>query len=350
MIAAEARTPNARGLDFILSRGDLRSPVRWHDVNVRSLLFCSVAIFALISCSEPRTGAWTGYAEADLVYVAAPVEGRLQKLSVARGDRVESGALLFELERDVESLARAAAEARLQQAQSELANLQKGKRPPEIAAVEQQIAQARATLVVARSDYDRERDLAKRGFVSAGRLDNLKAEVDRSEGRVRELEAQLSMTRQPARSDEIAAAEAQARAARAELGRDQWRLDKTQQKSPAAGAVYDVLFRIGEQVPVAAPVVVLLPDAALKARFFVPQAALAGLKVGAPVALRCDGCPANLTATISFISPKAEFTPPVIYSNEARDKLVFMVEAAPDAAARAVLKPGMPLDVAPASR
>lgn len=311
--------------------------------------FCA-ALFALVSCSEQRTGAWTGYAEADLVYIAAPVEGRLQKLAVARGDRVETGALLFELERDVESLARAAAEARLDQAQAELANLKKGQRPPEIAAVEQQIAQARATLVVARSDYDRERDLAKRGFVSAGRLDNLKAEVDRSEGRVRELQAQLAVSRQPARSDQIAAAEAQARAARAELGRDQWRLDKTQQKSPAAGVVYDVLFRLGEQVTVAAPVVVLLPEAALKARFFVPQGALAGLKIGGPVSLRCDGCPANLTATISFISPKAEFTPPVIYSNEARDKLVFMVEAVPDAAARAVLKPGMPLDVAPASR
>ncbi|MGH6623796.1 MAG: HlyD family secretion protein, partial [Burkholderiaceae bacterium] len=166
----------------------------------------------------------------------------------------------------------------------------------------------------------------------------------------RELEAQLSVSRQPARSDQIAAAEAQARAARAELGRDQWRLDKTQQKSPAAGVIYDVLFRLGEQVPAAAPVVVLLPDTALKARFFVPQSALANLKVGASVALRCDGCAANLTGTVSFISPKAEFTPPVIYSNEARDKLVFMVEAVPDAEARAVLKPGMPLDVAPASR
>lgn len=314
-------------------------------MSLRPVLLFSVLALALIACSEPRSGAWTGYAEAELVYVAAPVEGRLDKLAVARGDRVESGAPLFELERDVESFARAAAEARLAQAQSEAANLAKSKRPEEIRAAEQAVAQAKATKDLAVANYDRERSLSVKGFVSAGRLDTLEAEVERSDARLLEAQAQLALARQPARSDEIAAAEAQARAAKAELARDQWRLDKTQQKAPVAGTVYDTLYRVGEQVPAASPVVVLLPDGALKVRFFVPQSALAGLAVGASVSLRCDGCPSNLAATLRYISPKAEFTPPVIYSNEARDKLVFMVEARPDLAAVAVLKPGMPLDV-----
>jgi len=314
-------------------------------MNLRPILLLFLPALALAACSEPRSGAWTGYAEADLVYVAAPVEGRLQKLAVARGDRVESGALLFELERDVETLTRAAAEARLQQAQAELADLRKSRRPEEIRAAEQQVAQAQATLDLARANHRREFDLSKQGFVSAGRLDTLQAEVERSEARLSEARAQLALARQPARSDEIAAADAQARAAQAQLGVDQWRLEKTQQRSPSAGVVYDLLYRLGEQVPASSPVVVLLPDAALKVRFFVPQGALASLKLGGAVSVRCDGCPANLKAAVSYISPRAEFTPPVIYSNEARDKLVFMIEAVPDSAARAVLKPGMPLDV-----
>jgi HlyD family secretion protein len=63
------------------------------------------------------------------------------------------------------------------------------------------------------------------------------------------------------------------------------------------------------------------------------------------VRLGCDGCPADLGATVKFVAPRAEYTPPVIYSNESRDKLVFLVEAQPDAAARKVLKAGQPLDV-----
>jgi len=318
-----------------------------------SLLFRPAALWLvsaplfLLACSDRASDRWTGYAEAELVHVSAPVTGTVKTLPVARGNRVESGALLFTLDSDIEVLARSEAEARLSQAESTAANLRKGRRPAEISAAEQQLAQADAALTASRADYQRERDLAAKGFVSSGRLDTLRAQQERDQARVRELQAQLALARQPARSDEIAAAEAQARAARAQLGQDSWRAAQTQQSSPVAGIVYDVLFRVGERVPAAQPVVLLLPDQGLKARFFVPTVALGSLKLGDKVQLACDGCPANLAATVNYISPQAEFTPPVIYSNEARDKLVFRVEAAPDAAARTALKPGMPLTVSP---
>lgn len=301
----------------------------------------------LLACTDRAANHWTGYAEAELVYVSAPVSGTVKLMPVARGNRVEVGAPLFTLDSDIELLARSEAEALLAQAESTAANLRKGRRPAEIVAAEQQLAQAQAALTASRADYQRERDLAAKGFVSAGRLDTLLAQQERDVARVREMQAQLALAREPARSDEIAAAEAQARAARAQLGQDSWRAAQTQQMAPVAGIVYDVLFRVGERVPVAQPVVVLLPDQGLKARFFVPTAALGGLKLGDKVQLACDGCPPNLAAAVNYISAQAEFTPPVIYSNEARDKLVFRVEALPDAAARAVLKPGMPLTVAP---
>jgi HlyD family secretion protein len=78
-----------------------------------------------------------------------------------------------------------------------------------------------------------------------------------------------------------------------------------------------------------APVVALLPPTALKVRFFVPEPALARAAVGSQVALSCDACAANLRARIRWVSPQAEYTPPVIYSNASRSKLVFAVEATP---------------------
>ena len=103
-----------------------------------------------------------------------------------------------------------------------------------------------------------------------------------------------------------------------------------------------MLYRAGERVVANAPVMVLLPDGALKLRFYVPQPRLAQVRVGSTVAVTCDGCPANLRATVSFVSPQAEYTPPVIYSRDNRAKLVFLVEAR---AANQALKPGQPVDV-----
>ncbi len=105
------------------------------------------------------------------------------------------------------------------------------------------------------------------------------------------------------------------------------------------------MFRPGEWVGQGMPVIALLPDGAVKVRFFVPQAALTRIRIGESVAVSCDGCPPGLSARVTFVSDQAEYTPPVIYSNESRAKLVFMVEAKPDDKSVQLLKPGQPLDV-----
>jgi HlyD family secretion protein len=108
--------------------------------------------------------------------------------------------------------------------------------------------------------------------------------------------------------------------------------------------VVDTLYRPGEWVAAGAPVVSLLPPENIKVRFFVPQPLLGAIRVGAEVRVRCDGCAEDLVAVVSFISPEAEYTPPVIYSREMREKLVFLVEASPRDRPTA-LHPGQPLDV-----
>jgi len=153
----------------------------------------------------------------------------------------------------------------------------------------------------------------------------------------------------PARRDEQAAAGAQVEAARQALKQSEWRIKQKVQAAPADGVVSDVFFRSGEFVPAGQPVIALLPPAQLKARFYVPEAELASVALGQSVRLHCDGCGDAMTARVSFISTKPEYTPPVIYSNSQRSKLVFLVEAVPDAASAAKLHPGQPLDVRPAA-
>ena len=107
----------------------------------------------------------------------------------------------------------------------------------------------------------------------------------------------------------------------------------------------DTLYREGEWVPAGSPVVRMLPPENVKLRFFVPQSIAGGLKPGRNVSVSCDGCAAAVPATVTYISSEPEYTPPVIYSNETRAKLVFMVEARPTAEDGSRLRPGQPVAV-----
>jgi HlyD family secretion protein len=282
-----------------------------------------------------------GYVEGEYIYVGSPVAGRLERLDVARGTRVVAGTPLFQLDRSSEQPARNDAAARLARAEASLANLQKGKRPSEIDSIEAQLAQAKAMLKLSEAKLERRKPL--NDAVSREDAEEASAEYERDKARIAELQAELKTARLGARADEIQAAEAEVSAAQAQLAQAEWRLDELSQAAPKAGLVVDTLYRRGEWVAAGAPVVSMLPPENVKVRFFVPQPRLGAIEAGDEVQLRCDACPPDLTAVISYISPDAEYTPPVIYSREMRAKLVYLVEAKPRQPI--ALRPGQPVDV-----
>ncbi|MGZ5268012.1 MAG: HlyD family secretion protein [Caldimonas sp.] len=305
----------------------------------------AVCASALLSaCGPPADAGWAGYAEGEYVYVAAPIAGALATLAVQRGDEVKRGAPLFVLDAESERAAREEAAARLQSAGAQAADLEKGKRAQELAVIDAQLAQARALAAQAAAELKRQEGLVAQGFVSASRLDDVRAAARQASARVVELEASLGVARMPARADERAAAGASTEAARFALEQARWRETQKRQTAPADARVADTFFRPGEWVGAGQPVVSLLPPGATKARFYVPEGELGGVAVGDRVDLRCDGCSAPVPARISFIATQAEYTPPVIYSNTQRSRLVFMVEARPESDAGARLRPGQPLD------
>ena len=277
--------------------------------------------------------------------VAAPFAGTLQQLAVKRGDQVEASKPLFALESENETAARREAGERLRAAEARLANLQTGKRAPEIETAAQELQQARAMRELASSNVARQEKLHASGFISRAALDDAQAQFKREDAHVKELEASLATARMPARTDEIRAAEADARAAKEVLAQSEWKLSQRAVATPAAGLVHDTYFVVGDWVPAGSPVASVLPPANVKVRFYVPEPLLGGLKLGQPVTVNCDGCAAPFTATVQFIADRAEFTPPVLYSKENRAKLVYLVEAKPSPADAIKLHPGQPVDV-----
>jgi HlyD family secretion protein len=306
-------------------------------------------LLALAGCSDEPPAGYPGYVEGEYVRVAAPLAGTLLHLTVERGTQVAKDAPLFTLESQQETAARAEAEARVRQAQATLANLRKGRRPPEIAAVRAQLAQAQASLRQSEADLVRAQKLVAEKFLPPQKGDEALAARDRDRARVAELRQQVEIANLPARSDEIAAATAEVKAATDALAQAQWRVEQKSQASPTAALVADTLYRPGEWIAAGAPVVSLLPPANVKIRFYIPETIVATVRLGDAVTVRCDGCGGDIAAKVRFIATQAEFTPPVIYSRENRGNLVFLVEARPDVPNPA-LHPGLPVEVALATQ
>jgi HlyD family secretion protein len=183
------------------------------------------------------------------------------------------------------------------------------------------------------------------GGIPETELINAQAAADSSAAKVRELDASLAVDALPAREQQIKAQQNQVAADTAALANAKWKLDQKQITSPRQGLVFDTLYREGEWVAAGNPVVQLLPPENLEVRFFVPEPVMGKLRVGQPLHVGCDGCAGDTGATITFISPDNEYTPPVIYSNENRSKLVYMVIARPNDAKARTLHPGQPVEI-----
>ena len=305
----------------------------------------TVAALALTGCTVEKAATYQGYVEGEYVHVAPAVGGRLDKLLVQRGQTIEAKAPLFNLEADAETAARQQADEQLKSAQAQLADLKLGKRKTEVDVVNAQLAQAVAAEAQAATQLKRDEAQFEVGGIARAQLDDSRANQAIKAARVRELSGQLDVSRLPARDEQIRAQDAQVAAARAVLTQANWRLDQKRVAATEGGLVVDTLYREGEWVAAGAPVVRLLPPTHIKVRFFVPQAVAGGLKPGRNVVVRCDGCGADVAATVSYIAAEPEYTPPVIYSNETRAKLVFMVEARPAPDRAAALRPGQPVAV-----
>ena len=299
----------------------------------------------LCACGPRAEQPLQGYIEGEYVRVAAPFAGTLQELSVQRGGEVTAGAPLFTLERENEIAGRRQAEQQLQAANARLANLKTGKRPPEVETVAEQLRQAMAGRELSAANLRRQESLYRSGFISSAAVDDVRMRLKNDDARVEELKATVETAKMPARPDEIRAAQADADAARQALAQADWRLSQRAVIAPANGRVSDTYFVAGDWVPAGAVVASLLPPGNIKIRFFVAEPKLGTLRPGQVVRFSCDGCGDAMSATISFIADRAEFTPPVLYSKENRTKLVYLVEAKPEASVAIRLNPGQPIDV-----
>ncbi|WP_343116107.1 HlyD family secretion protein [Ostreiculturibacter nitratireducens] len=308
-------------------------------------LVCSITVLAsfFAACASPPPLA-TGYVEGEFVLIAPVATARIEEMAVRRGDRVAQGQTLARMETRDAEIAVAEAVAALAQAESQLSNLKEGMREAEIRVIEASLASAQAQEREAEREANRQIDLFDRGITPQSQVDDALTRLDVARAQVAEIQANLSVARLPARQHQIEAAGAAVSQASARRDSASWQLEQRTLTAPAEGAVFEILRRPGEMAGPQAPVLSVLPDGAVLLRLYVPEASIAGIAPGTRLAVDCDGCAPDESATVTYVSDAPEFTPPVIYSLENRQKLVYLVEARPSDDSFA-LKPGQIVDV-----
>ncbi|NCX93732.1 MAG: HlyD family efflux transporter periplasmic adaptor subunit [Gammaproteobacteria bacterium] len=317
------------------SRGRSVKIVKWSGVA------CAIL---LLGCSK-HSDSQQGYVDADYLYVSSYVAGKLESLRVNRGDSVKAGQLLYTLEQDPEADDLASAIANTEEAQAKLSDLLTGERPSELATIQAQIEQAEAQLEFDHRQLVRSQYLVKTNNLEQAQLDQDLENEKVSLGKINELKNTLMTANLPARVQQIEAARSALNSAYGALARAQWMLSQTETKAPVSGLVFDVYHWPGEEIGVQIPVLSILDPTRTKVVFFVPEAKLASLKIGQTVSVSCEGCQSVGHPVIRYISPQAEYTPPVIYSREQSSKLVYRIEAYFEAKTAFNWHPGQPVTV-----
>lgn len=312
---------------------------------VAVLLLVAVTVIAglLLLPRLGRHSVLTGYIEGEPLYLAAPIAGTVKAMYVVRGQDVAGGAKLFVVDPQQPTAARDQAAAQVAAAQAQAVDARKGQRPLELAVLDANTAAAEARARDAQALLRRTSILAAKGYESKAALDDAKSASEAADAQARAARKARDAATLGSREDQVRAADARVSEAQAGLTGAAARLYDVAPIAPSAARVEDVFFQQGEWAPANQPILSLLPDERIKVRFFVPEAQLSAYRVGGVVHFGCDGCATGMTAKIAYIAPRPEFTPPVIYSREARDRLVYLVEAQPSVR----LNPGQPVDVEP---
>lgn len=306
-------------------------------------LFLLPALLLAACSGEPDTG-FHGYAEGDYAALAPLGSGRIESIDVREGDTVSAGAILFTLDTENEDAALAAAEARLAAAEARFDDAAAGGRAPEIAAVRDQLSAARASAAQAQDDLTRARELFERGVVPRARLDDAEAAATAANARVSELRERVTVAELPAREGQLRALTAEIEAAQASVTQAREALARRRVSAPSDGRIERQIRFPGELAGPGQPVLRFLPDGAVFAVLFIPEEDLSATPSGTVLAVSCDGCPGGLTATVTRIDSEAEFTPPIIYSDNERARLVWRAEARFEGEAP---PPGTPLALEP---
>lgn len=319
---------------------------------VVALMIAAIATsgFGLFGSGDDEPLMLYGNVDIREVDMAFRVPGRIDQVAVEEGEKVERGALLATIDTASIEARTGEADAAVAQARAQLAKLRSGNRPQDIAQARARVAAAEAAARNAQADFDRRRSLVEPGAISRDQWAQTVADRDRAAAQFAETRQALSLAQAGTRQEDIAAAEAQLRAAEASRRGVRTDLGDTRLVAKSAGTVVTRAREPGAIVQPGETVLTLSLDRPLRVRAYVAEPDLSRIAPGMKVTVTADGNPTTYQGTIGYISPRAEFTPKSVETEDLRTDLVYRLRVNvenPDD----MLRQGQPVTVeAPARR
>jgi len=310
------------------------------------IIICFVFFILFVSCKPTNTGkiVFPGYLEGEFVYSSASFGGMIKDVCVKRGDEIKEGQIIFVLDKTSKETELDFYNFALTASLSMVKDLQKGMQEPYVRAAEANIGSVIALKDWYNINYKRYGWLVSKNAQPQTEYEKYKYNLEKYSKDLEEAIANLDIANLPAREDRISAAIALSNALKEKIENAKWELSQMTQYAPQQALVFDTIYHKGEYAGAGQPVAILLPPENIKARFFVSGNVLNKLKIGQKVSVSALG-KNDIPAVINYISSKVEYTPPVIYSEQNRDKLVYMIEASIKSDIAKTLPVGQPIQV-----
>lgn len=307
----------------------------------------SILILAVVTCMsgcEKKANQVQGYIEGDYTYISAQTAGTLQTLAVQRGEFIKQNQLLFQLNLEPQNYQLQQVHFQVAQAQSQLNDLLKGARRPEVDALIAKEQSAQATAIYTKKVLDQQKQLRAKGYNSVENLNLAQQNYQAALADLNASKANIENAHLPARTDQILAASAAVRVAIAQSHQASWELSQKQKIAPFDAVVADTYFYPSENITADQPVISLIRPQDTYAIFYVSVKDRAALHLGESVTLKANETNQTLQGKINFISTQAMYTPPLIYSEKNMEDLVFEVHASlPEN--HFVFWPGQPVEI-----
>jgi HlyD family secretion protein len=288
--------------------------------------FVLIVLLSALGCGgSSLPPGYQGIVEFDEQVVAAEVPGRVREVLVRRGAMVGDQQELVRLD---DTLAKLALQARSQaqaSAQAQLDLLKAGARAEDIDAVEASVRGSHAELEYARKSAGQARSLGLTGSISRTAVDRANTELQAAKAEHRALERKLAAMRGGSRTEELAAAKAHVASLELETSLESEKVERHTLRAKGGGMVIDVTVEPGELAAVGTPAVTIADVTHPYADVFVPEGELSGVKLGGKASLMVDGAASAIPGRVEYVSPKAEFTPRFLFSEQERPHLVFRV-------------------------
>lgn len=297
----------------------------WNFMNLQPPIYTILYIFLVTGCDNYKSRT-IGYIEDEYIYISTEIASEIKSIDINKGDKVSAGDILFKidsytLEKNDEKL-----EKNKKYEEAILKNMEKGIRKSEIDLINIDIEIVESEIIKAKSTLERKRKLQEKGFISKEDIESYELNLLRKRNELEKIKAELNNKMLPARIDELIAQKIKIEKLDIDIDNNKYEISRAAIKSPTAGVIHDILRKGGEFVTPGNPVLIMVPDGSKKIKFYINRKQLYKIKYSDSILVTVHDLHKEYVAVINYISPKPEYTPPMLYDDK-NDTFVYLIEA-----------------------